>query len=513
VLILEKGENYANEQYRSDETSLADRFLYPGNSELRTVITKTNPQGVAHDLGWSANCVGGGTVHMGGFMYRFAPEDFRSVSEFGPHEQACDWPFSYEDYEPWYERAENELGISGDANSEREANARLKPYLLPKLQEHPEVDRIDAALRRLNWRSITTPRAVNSIEHDGRPACIYCDACAGYGCRIGAKNSVQSGILRRALATGRVKLITSARVVQLVADAQRVTHVQYVDRQGSSHNVASRFVSLSASAIESARLLLLSANSFHPKGLGNACHQVGQNLQFHAVTSGAARFPTSEPSASELPFLGRTITEYRQFKPQVFNRVDLMGKGGLIRLDMHSHKPVQSYRMAQALSDVPLFGQNLRAVMSKQRHQSQMIGFEAFHDFFPNSGTYMALDENRTDQLGLPVARISLDYPKHQIALGNFLVSKAKQLFDEMGPNDLVIDSVGGVSSHLAQGSCRFGNSPERAVLDRDCRVHGMQNLFVVDGSFMPTSGSAPPTLTILANSFRVADVLVKRFL
>ena len=92
-------------------------------------------------------------------------------------------------------------------------------------------------------------------------------------------------------------------------------------------------------------------------------------------------------------------------------------------------------------------------------------------------------------------------------------MSKAKILFDEIGANELVIESMGGVASHLAQGCCRFGLSPESSVLDTDCRVHGMQNLFVVDGGFLPTSGSAPPTLTILANSFRVGDLMVKKYL
>lgn len=125
----------------------------------------------------------------------------------------------------------------------------------------------------------------------------------------------------------------------------------------------------------------------------------------------------------------------------------------------------------------------------------------------------MGLDRSRTDPFGLPVARIELEVPAHQKAVGRYLVSKAKILFDEIGANELVIESMGGVASHLAQGCCRFGLSPESSVLDTDCRVHGIQNLFVVDGGFLPTSGSAPPTLTILANSFRVGDLMVKKYL
>jgi choline dehydrogenase-like flavoprotein len=514
VLILEKGADYDDAQYRSDEASLADGFLYPTQQEVRTLVTKANPQGIAHPLGWSANCVGGGTVHMGGFMYRFGPEDFRSVTEFGAHWEAVDWPVGYEDFEPWYELAEDELGIAGNAATELGANARRKPYCMPALQEHPSIEKLDGALQQLRWRSMTTPRAVNSIARSTQSACIYCDACAGYGCRVGAKNSVQRSILRRALATGRVTLLPNTRVIALRSEAERVTHVHYVNAAGANEELRVRYVSLSATAIESARLLLLSASALHPNGIGNAHAQVGRHLQFHAVTMGTARFPIAgSEKVSSLPFLGRTVTEHLNLSERSFEDVPLIGKGGLLRFDMHTHKPLQSYRIAQALSSTALYGDTLRKEMSRQRHRTEMISFEAFHDYFPNTGTRMDLDSLRTDQFGLPVARIQLEVPRHQQAVGKYLAQKAKTLFDEMGANDLVLESVGGVVSHLAQGTCRFGLSPENSVLNSDCRVHDMQNLFVVDGGFMPTSGSAPPTLTILANSFRVGDLLVRKYL
>lgn len=140
----------------------------------------------------------------------------------------------------------------------------------------------------------------------------------------------------------------------------------------------------------------------------------------------------------------------------------------------------------------------------------RVIYFEGFHDFIPNRHTYVSLDPEIRDRFGLPVARIHLDLPSHQRKVGEFLADRAFEVLVDLGAEQLAATDVGGTSSYLVHGTCRAGHNPETSVLDPFCRAHGIEGLYVVDGSFMPTSGGAAPTLTILANSFRVAHHLLE---
>ncbi len=154
--------------------------------------------------------------------------------------------------------------------------------------------------------------------------------------------------------------------------------------------------------------------------------------------------------------------------------------------------------------------------MEKQLHayylDQREIHFEVFHDYVPNAGTYVDLDPSVTDRWGLPVARIHLDPIEHHRLAGRFLVERGLRVLESMGATSLEVVSVGEPTRVHAHGTCRAGFDPDDSVLDPFCQAHEVSNLFVVDGSFMPTSGGAAPTLTILANSFRTADHIVTRF-
>jgi choline dehydrogenase-like flavoprotein len=141
-----------------------------------------------------------------------------------------------------------------------------------------------------------------------------------------------------------------------------------------------------------------------------------------------------------------------------------------------------------------------------------VLNFEVFHDFLPNANTFVELDPDERDRWGLPVARIHLDRPEHHELAGRWVLERAGEILSDLGAPKLVHASVGGIAAYLVQGTCRAGREPETSVLNEYCQAHDMPNLFVVDGSFMPTSGGAAPTLTILANSFRTAEHIVDRF-
>jgi choline dehydrogenase-like flavoprotein len=144
-------------------------------------------------------------------------------------------------------------------------------------------------------------------------------------------------------------------------------------------------------------------------------------------------------------------------------------------------------------------------------HEYRTVDFEVFHDFIPNDRTFVTLDPNVKDRWGLPAARIHLDVPEHHRVAGRWLVERGLEALAEMGADEVQAEEIGETAPYLVHGTCRAGDDPARAVLNGHCRAHDVPNLFVVDGSFMPTSGGAAPTLTILANSLRTADHIVDR--
>lgn len=468
VLVLEKGPRYSRDDYRHGDGGLQPgQFVPPLDLDPHTVVTARTTTPVRTTLGWIAMCVGGGTVHMGGYFYRFHPDDFRMRSRFGEYLGIADWPYDYAELEPFYTRAEAMMGVSG-----------LGAYPMPPLDAHPFAASIEAACERRGWHAFPTPRAINSREYGGRPACEYCRVCASYGCPVGARGTSQETFIAHAEKTGRCEVRPLSMVREIArADRDRVSGCHYVDADGRQHFAPARVVCVSASAVESARLLLLS-------NLGNEEGQVGRNLQFHAVTMGQALFEL-EALRDDFPFLGRSLADF-YFLP---DGVSDLRKGGMIRFGIAPRTP------------------GYFTPTDAQR----VLYFEAFHDFLPNAQTFVTLDDAVTDRWGLPAARIHLDVPAHHRRAGRFLADRAFEIYEDLGATEGITTDVGGTSSYLVHGTCRAGHNPRTSVLDAFCRVHALNNLYVADGSFMPTSGGASTTLTIVANALRTADHILAR--
>jgi choline dehydrogenase-like flavoprotein len=277
-------------------------------------------------------------------------------------------------------------------------------------------------------------------------------------------------------------------VREITLDASgRANGCVVIDADGRERHEPADLVCVACSAVESARLLLLSTSARFPDGIGNGQGLVGRHLQFHAVTMAHGRLAAesmSDPErASDHPFLGRSVADHYAL-PSGISTID---KGGILRFNLP----------ATAELDPPT--------------GSRMVGFEVFHDFIPNEHTRVTLDPKVRDRFGLPVARIHLDLPSHHRTAGRWLLDRGLELLDDLGAADFQVTDIGGTSSYLVHGTCRAGTDPETSVLDSFCRIHEVPNLYVVDGSFMPTSGGASPTLTILANSLRTADHLIHR--
>jgi choline dehydrogenase-like flavoprotein len=429
---------------------------------------------------------------MGGYFYRFHPDDFRMRSRFGEYLSLAVWPYSYEELEPYYTLAEQMMGVSGVAGADPFAGARSSPYPLPPLAAHPFAGAVEGACRGRGWHPFPTPRAINSQAYDGRPACEYCRLCASYGCPVGARGTSQETFLAHAERTGRCDVRPLSMVREVVTgNGDRVTGCAYLDAEGREQFAAGRVVCVAASAIESARLLLRSRAARFPDGLANQEGQVGRNLQFHAVTMGQALFELDREPAGllreDFPFLGRSIADFYFLPPGVSD----LPKGGMIRFGIAPQVAGPQYLTPTA--------------------EQRVLYFEAFHDFVPNEQTFVTLDDAVTDPWGLPVARIHLDLPPHHRRAGRFLADRAFEVYEDLGATEGVTTDVGGTSAYLVHGTCRAGEDPRTSVLDPTCRVHGLRNLYVTDGSFLPTSGGASTTLTIVANALRTADTILQR--
>ena len=508
VLVLEKGPWYTEKDFVHDEIKTVRRNFFTPSPEHEPHML----DGERSSMGWIACCVGGGTVHMAGYFYRLHPDDFRMESRFGSHSgiSLADWPYSYEELEPYYTEVEQVIGISGQAGANPFEGARSRPYPLPPMVDHPMAAWIDRAGKKLGFHTYPSPRAIISRDYRGRKACVYCHFCGSYGCEVGAKSSSLSSFLPLAQKTGKCEIRSGCMVREVeVGKDGRATGCVYIDPEGKEHRVEASIVCVSASGIESARLLLLSKSNRFPDGLANGSGLVGKNLQFSVFSAGRGTFPYSgDPILkNKLPFLGRSMQDY-YFLPE---GVSDLAKGGTIRFGFPHSNPIFTGLRLSHRDSPQLWGQALKDEMKKYWKEEKTVEFETFADFLPNPGTRMDLDPKVRDQWGLPVARLQIRSPEHHRKAGEFLQKKGLDVLKEAGAAEVHAETVGGVTGHLVQGTCRAGKDPKKSVLNEDCRSHEVPNLYVVDGSFLPTSGGVPTTQTIMANGLRTAARILKK--
>src|SRR5579871_5828977 len=225
--------------------------------------------------GW---CVGGGTVSYQGLSWRFHPQTFRLKSLYGsiPGSSVEDWPVTYDELEPYYERAEYELGICGDTPPA--GPPRRKPYPMAPLPDDREAQMLFPVARRLAWKPFHPPLAITSEEYRGRPACIRCSYCIGYLCEVEAKGSTAVTVIPQALKTGMCTLLSQAVVREITVDQKgRPNGVIYSESHGPWKEMQAKVIVVAASAVETPRLLLSSQSKWFPTGIGNRYDQVGRH--------------------------------------------------------------------------------------------------------------------------------------------------------------------------------------------------------------------------------------------
>jgi choline dehydrogenase-like flavoprotein len=514
VVVLEKGKHVKGEQFVHDELARRRHEMVPDPAdEPHTMRYGEDREASVTSEGWTANIVGGGTVHFTGLFHRMHPVDMRLRSTLGSVEGAdvVDWPISYDDLEPYYRRADEEIGVSGVWKAHPFEEPRSAPYPMPPLDEHPLAARIDEVAAKLGMHPFPTPRGVASRPYRGRPACAYCRMCADYGCPIGAKGSTLATVLPSAVATGNCVIRAECMASEvLVRPDGRARGVVYRDAQGISRTVEARVVVLACSAVETARLLLMSRSATFPDGLANRNGRVGKNLVFSAGSIGTAAWADEFPDAAARHLSAqRSLQDFYASDPPV----DGVVKGGTLLFLMSFMQPVaraEAIAFREADSPKGLWGAPLKKALREKLHRPQ-LEWEAFCEFYANRGTYVDLDPSVKDKWGMPVARMTIEtHPKSREGTG-LLARKAQAIVAALEPQESRVTTHHNETKFLQGGTCRFGDDPATSVLDKTCRAHEVPNLYVTDGSFLPTSGGVPLTLTIMANAFRVADALVKR--
>jgi len=534
VLVLEKGPWFTEKDFFKDELACCRRSVYtPNLKDEQHVLEEYNGKNddgsykwraeASSDSGsdfWNGSCVGGSSNFMSGYFYRLKPKDFRLRSEFGAIEGAnvVDWPIDYAAMESYYTKAETAVGISGKAVAHPFLEPRsTSDFPYPPTAEHAVSGLIDKACRDLNMHPLPTPRAVLSQPVDDRRSCEYSGFCGSYGCSSGAKGSARAALLNKAVKTGNCKIQPHAKVYHLRSDESgKVIGADYYDENDAKQTATAKIFVVACQAIETSRLLLASTGPKHPDGLANNSGQVGKNLLFSAGGSGTGEFSYSqfdnalaEAMKQRGPFVNRGLQDWYYINDKNFGAP---AKGGTIDF-LFRHPNGISKANGEKWDDDGklLWGKPLKQKLKRVFAETKYLRFEVFNDWLPTDDCFVSLDPEVKDKWGSPVAKIRLGYHDHDLKVGNYLAEKSESVLTQMGASNVRSSVSGAPPPNLVAGGCRFGNDPATSVLNADCQAHDAENLYVTDGSFMPTGGSVPYTWTIYANSFRVADIIKKR--
>jgi choline dehydrogenase-like flavoprotein len=505
VVALERGPWRKKETFGGDELANVNRYnLWPDPLlNPRTHRTSADEKAAVDLFCPVPQMVGGGTVHWQGWLPRFAENDFRLRTIVGdlPGTSLADWPITYDDLEPYYTKVEWAFGVSGQAGANKFEGPRSKGYPCPPMPMSRYAEKFHRGCGALGWNSFPTPQAALSQPYNGRPATVVSAFAQQHGDPTGTRSSALNVFVPDALATGRYDLRPDSYVRELVVDERgRVRSAVYEDADGVVHEQEADVFVLACGAVESARLLLLSRSARFPNGLANGSDLVGRNVTFHEYSSAIGVF--DDPIYA---WAGGGYVSASSF--QFYEHDDSRGfaSGGHIACaGVGIPLPIN-----WSLPDRPLWGTDAKKMDQEFFNHSMAVSM-VVHDM-PQHDNRVDLDDEVVDAWGLPAARITLKPHDNDLAMGRFLVDRDAEILEAAGAKKIYTvypERVTGNCSHQ-HGTTRMGNDPDTSVLDKYCRAHEVDNLFVVDGSPFPTGTGANPTLTIMANAWRVADHIV----
>jgi choline dehydrogenase-like flavoprotein len=502
VVALEQGPWLHPNEFSHDEYRNFAQFLLTNNPQKQpTTFRKTPNDKATQQQALLYGClVGGGAVHFTANYWRFHEIDFIEAGKKGTIAGTgfADWPITYTDMEPYYTKAEWELGISGEAGANPFDPPRSKPYPLPPMPVKSSGVLFERAARKLGYHPFPAPVAVISRPYKGRMGCAHCGFCEQFGCEMNAKSSPLPNIVPDAVATGRCEIRPHSYVSEIKTNNQgRATGVAYFDKTGAQQFQHARAVIVAANGAETPRLLLLSKSSRFPDGLANSSGLVGKYLMFNTANMSAGLFehPLNEYKSIEVT---RLIQDHYEIDP----KLGFYGGGGIDA--RFQFTPIQ-FAVGGLPPKQPQWGSDYKKALQKYYTRSMIL--MSHGTSLPVADNSITLDAAVKDAWGQPA--ICLTYKDHpdDLKFAQYLQDRSMELLDAAGAQDKwvfpIAEQILGV--HLL-GTCRMGNDSKSSVINTDHRTHDVPNLFLCDGSSFVTSGRGQPTETIQSLAFRAGD-------
>ncbi|MBT3359009.1 MAG: GMC family oxidoreductase [Rhodospirillaceae bacterium] len=465
ILVLERGERLVREDRNWDAEEVYAKACYKADEDW------FDAQGKAFQPG-QFYFVGGNTKVFGTTMFRFRAEDFGLLEHEGGTSPA--WPISYDTLEPWYAEAERLFGVHGEAGHDPTEPPRSGGFPFGPVPHDPEIAFVFDRLREQGLKPFPLPTSVQ--YHDGGK-CVACDTCDGFPCKVDGKGDAEVCLLDPALAPGNVSLRTGARVERLITDdtGKKIVAAEVAHDGGSERIEADLFV-LSAGAINSAALLLRSANETNPDGLANSSGMVGRFYMNHNCSAVMAlkpchKFKTQfQKSLSLNDFYFGDGENYRY----PLGNIQLLGK-------------IKEPMLRGTLGWMPKWGREWLAGHS--------VDWYAMSEDLPDPESRVTV---RVD------GGICLSWRRTNTVAHARLVARTKRFLRKAGFPIVVSQTFSKETPSHQCGTVRFGDDPAQAPLDPFCKAYDHENLYVVDAGFFPSSAAVNPALTVAAQALRV---------
>jgi choline dehydrogenase-like flavoprotein len=509
VVVLEKGRKVSPADASHDELNgrngipgLAGQLLDLDKNPRRFRLDASSPSRVGYD-GFNAFGLGGGTSWYGAAAWRFHEEHFRMRSTYGRPAGTSleDWPISYDDLEPYYEKAEYELGVSGLAGADPFAAPRKRPYPLPPLPLNAQGELFAKATRKLGLHPFPPPFAVITQNYRGRTACVRCPFCIEHVCEVRAKSSTAVTMLPLAVLTGKCQIRAQCVVERVLVDTKgRATGVRFFDEQGQPQIQEAKLVVISANAAESARLLLNSATPGAPRGLANSSDMVGRNLMSHIGANSFGVFDDQELLHQQGPGPSMAINDF------VRGRL-----GGAHIYNFYVHHPA-----GFAFTRPPGFPRWGKAHKDFQRRYfNRFLWLNSDVADMPVFESRVDIDPELRDAWGIPVARITRTFHPLDFENSAFIEARQREILEAAGATHIWSGGVNkreiAAGEHQC-GTCRMGNDPKTSVLNQYCQTHDVDNLFVADTSCFVSFPGHNPSLTAQAIAFRSSEYILREW-
>jgi choline dehydrogenase-like flavoprotein len=503
VVCLERGPWMSPSEFSGDEVKYVNRSFLWQDIDLKPRTKRRERGEIAVKARFSPvpQMVGGGTVHYSGWFPRPLRDDLTARSIYGEvaGSSLVDWPISYDELEPYYTKIEWEFGVCGLAGANKYEAPRSSAFPVGPFPVNGIGKAFYEGCAKLGYNGFPLPMAILTEPHKGRPASVQPGLWHEYGDPTGSKSTTLNTFIPEALATGRLDLRPESYVSSILAGSDgRASGVVYEDKNGVEFVQKAQTVILCCGAIESARLMLLSQSSRFPEGIANGSGLVGRNAMFHEYIGAFGLFDKNSHSSLE------------QWTGSYVNG----GTAELYKTDLNRGFALGSVCAASTVGHPvnwtypgrPTWGQAAKDADRDYFNHSMKIG--AIMQDIPQETNTVDLDPTIRDAWDRPVARITNKPHENDLAQAEYIVAHCSELMGAAGASRVEPVPLGEFTGNCSHemGTARMGEDPNRSVLDRWCRAHEVGNLYVLDGSPFPTSLGVNPTITIMANAWRVAE-------